>query len=133
MTKTNAPLLLVLNDDPDLVEAMKDVLVEEKYRVETRATRDVADVENVMPDLLLVDCPPGGDGAVLTFIQRLRLKKSTAHIPIILGISTLKNLEPNILRDRRIQVLVRPFELDELINSVSEQLRGAGRSSSDDA
>jgi two-component system, chemotaxis family, chemotaxis protein CheY len=120
------PKILVLNDDPDLVEAMKAVLMDEGYDVESRVNRSVEDVEEVMPQLVLIDCPPDGFNMVLTFMQRLRLNKKTAPIPILLGISSLKHVEPAVLRDQRIQVLVRPFELDDLINCVSELLREPG-------
>lgn len=114
--------ILVLNDDPDLVEALAAVLEEQDYEVHRRGTRDVRDVMHVKPDIVLIDCPPGAKNEVLKFVQQCRLRREIEHIPILLGVTSRKLLEPDLLRERAIEVLVRPFSIDELLASVSHLL-----------
>ena len=116
------PCVLILDDDPDLIEAIAGVLEDEGLEVHRRATRTVHDVVALKPDLLMVDCPPGAKAEVLKFVQQIRLRRDVAHIPILLGVTTARLLEPKLLRERNIDVLIRPFTLDDLIASVNHLL-----------
>ena len=115
-------LVLVLNDDPDVVEALAAVLESDGYRVERRATRSVKDVLVVKPDLIMIDCPPGGEREVLNFMQLVRLDRTIAKIPVILGTSSLRHIEREILQGQSIQVLIRPFDVDSMLEVVREML-----------
>lgn len=119
MDKTHAKIL-VLNDDPDVVEALGAALGEEGYAVELRAQHDIDDVIAVAPDVILIDCPPGAMKSILNFVQRLRLNRATASIPLLIGVTSVKLLEPDTLRNQMIHILVRPFELDDLLETVRE-------------
>jgi DNA-binding response OmpR family regulator len=114
--------ILCLNDDPDIIAALTEVLQGEGYDVECRATRSPDDVVSVMPDLLMIDCPPGGERDVLNFLQLVRLKRETSKIPIILGSSSMRHIEPAMLLDQGIHVLLRPFDVDKLLRLVREIL-----------
>jgi DNA-binding response OmpR family regulator len=84
-TKKKASVL-ILDDDPDLVEAIAGVLDAEGVEVRRRATRSVRDVVALKPDLVMIDCPPGAKAEVLKFVQQMRLRRDIAHIPILLGV-----------------------------------------------
>jgi CheY-like chemotaxis protein len=112
--------ILVLDDDPDIIAALTEVLEGEGYDVECRATRSPADVRAVMPDVLMIDCPPGDEKEVLNFLQLVRLRRETAKIPIILGSSSMRHIEPEMLLDQGIHVLLRPFDVDKLLRLMKE-------------
>lgn len=117
---TKKKRLLVINDDPDLVAAMSAILVDAGYDVLGTAHRLFDEVLNTAPDLVLLDVPPHEEKEGVNFIQRMRLEPKTAKIPILLGTTSLKHLEPQVLRDKMIFVLVRPFEVEELLKAVEE-------------
>ncbi len=117
-----AAKILLLDDDPDLVDAFRDLLAEAGYVVETKLERVFADVLSAGPDLLMIDAPPGDEGKTLNFVQRLRLRPETTKLPIILVTTNLRYVEPAILRSQRIHVMVKPFELDDLLSSVAKML-----------
>jgi len=125
-TSKNKGRILILDDDPDLVEALSGVLEEQGFEVHRRGTRSVGDVVAVDPELVMIDCPPGAKGEVLKFVQQMRLRREIQHVPIVLGVTSQRLLEPAILRERAIHVLVRPFSIDELLAAVSHLLE-AGR------
>lgn len=112
--------ILVLNDDPDIIMALTEVLEGEGYEVECRAQRSPEDVLAVMPDVLMIDCPPADEKPVLNFIQLVRLRRETAKVPIILGSSSMRHLEPEMLLDQGIHVLLRPFDIDKFLRLVKE-------------
>jgi DNA-binding response OmpR family regulator len=114
--------ILCLDDDPDIIMALTEVLEGEGYDVECRATRDPADVRAVLPDLLMIDCPPGHEREVLNFLQLVRLRRETAKIPVILGTSSMRHIEPAMLLDEGIHVLLRPFDIDKFLRLVREIL-----------
>lgn len=114
--------LLIVNDDPDLVLAMKTVLEDAGYEVVASAHRFLDEVVRVRPDLLLVDVPPYEEKEGVNFIQLVRLHKDVSALPILLGTTSLKHLEPELLRDKMIFVLVRPFEVPELLKAIDELL-----------
>jgi DNA-binding response OmpR family regulator len=115
--------LFILNDDPDLVQAMEVVLAESGYNVVTSAHRNLDEVVNVKPDLVLVDVPPYEEKEGINFIQRMRLDKRTMDLPVLVGTTTLKYLETEVLRDKAIHVLVRPFDVPELLKAIEELLK----------
>lgn len=110
--------LIILNDDADLVEMMVTVLTEAGFEVASSITRDLAAVVSAAPDVILLDCPPGEEKEIVNFSQRLRLTANVAHVPILLGTSSLRHLEPALLRDKLIMVLIRPYGVDELLQAI---------------
>lgn len=123
------PLVLIVNDDPDLVEAMKAVLRDAGYEVRTTVHRIVEEVIEVAPDLLMLDIPPYEEKHAINFLQRLRLEERTAKIPVLVGTTSLRFIEPEALRDKMIYVLVRPFEIADLLKATGELVRTARRTS----
>jgi CheY-like chemotaxis protein len=117
--------LLILNDDPDIVEAMTAVLEDAGYEVAGSGHRLLDEVIKFGPDVLLIDIPPNEEKEGLNFIQRVRLEPKTASVPVLLGTTSLKHLEPALLRDKMIYTLVRPFEVAELLKAVEDLLAAA--------
>ena len=114
--------VLILDDDPDLVEAIAGVLEDEGLEIHRRAMRSMHDVVALRPDLLMIDCPPGAKAEVLKFVQQIRLRREIAQIPILLGVTTTRLLQPEVLRERSVDVLIRPFSIEQLLASVNNLL-----------
>jgi len=118
----NKRKVVILNDDPDLVEMMTQILTEAGFEVTSSLVRELDVVLNAQPDVVLLDCPPGEEKTLLTFAQKMRLSPKVAHVPILLGTSSLRHIQPEILRDKLILVLVRPYGADELLQAIETLL-----------
>ena len=115
----------VVNDDPDILALIAEVLADEGYRVTTRlaAFGSPAAVAALAPDLLVADLRLGGslaDG--LAFLGRLRADPRTAALPVLVCSAA----HPEALGEaaarlgERARALVsKPFDLEELLAAVA--------------
>ena len=121
----NAPLVLVVDDDPDILEAICDILGTESYRV-ARAKNGLEALEQVAaerPDVILLDLMmPVMDG--VTFAQALRQRPAAADVPIV-----IISADGNPARAASVQArgyLAKPFDIDALIAHVAAITRSGG-------
>jgi CheY-like chemotaxis protein len=112
------PLVLVVDDDPDILDAICDILQAEGYRVE-RARHGLEALERVAarrPDLILLDLMmPVMDG--VAFAQALRDRKMDDGLPIVV-ISADGNPQRAAAVGARVY-LAKPFDIDALLGAVS--------------
>jgi CheY-like chemotaxis protein len=117
-----APLVLVVDDDPDILEAICDILEAEGYRVaRARHGGEALDrVDAERPALILLDLMmPVMDG--VSFAQALRTRPAARDVPIVV-ISADGN------RQRAAPVgaagyLAKPFDVDSLLAHVARLSR----------
>lgn len=114
--------ILLVDDDPELLEAVRIRLRSNGYEVRTasdgvQATR-LARIDK--PDLVVLDIGmPGGDGH--TVVSRLKSDPATMFLPIIF--LSARTGEADFERARRNGVdkyLVKPFQVNELVLAVEE-------------
>ncbi len=112
------PRVLVVDDDPDILDAICDILGSEGYDV-VRAKHGVEALEQVArqrPDLILLDLMmPVMDGA--TFARELRTR-SLAGIPIIVISAEGNPARAASVHARR--YLAKPFDIDVLLSQVAD-------------
>lgn len=123
--------ILVVDDDPSILDMIQLLLEQEGYRVTTSPVvlEDLADVEHLQPDLIILDFKMGERESGWTFLQKLKLHRPTKDIPLFLctaALSDVREQEP-ILTQKGIPVVYKPFDVDELLAAV-EQLLGSGSS-----
>ena len=112
------PLVLVVDDDPDILDAICDILEGEGYRVSrARHGLEALDrVEEERPAIILLDLMmPVMDG--LTFAQALRRRGDQAGIPIV-----VISADGNPQRAAAVGAqgyLAKPFDIDALLAQVS--------------
>ena len=111
----NRPLVLVVDDDPDILDAICDILDAEGYRV-ARARHGAEALERVaveLPSVILLDLMmPRVDG--FGVIEYLRAHPQATK-PVVLVITAyadqkFKRVDPNIVAG----VVRKPFEVAEL-------------------
>ncbi len=116
------PLVLVVDDDPDILEAICDILGTEAYRV-ARARNGLEALERVdaeRPDVILLDLMmPVMDG--VTFAQALRQRPTVADVPILV-ISADGNPQRAASVNAR-GYLAKPFDIDALLGHVAAIVR----------
>ncbi|HEX9398984.1 MAG TPA: response regulator [Anaeromyxobacter sp.] len=122
----NSPLVLVVDDDPDILDAICDILEAEGYRVSrARHGREALDqIDGERPDVILLDLMmPVMDG--VAFAQALRLRPAVRDIPIVV-ISADGNPQ-RAASVGAIGYLAKPFDIEALLAQVAGITRpGAG-------
>lgn len=127
--------ILVVNDTQEILELFYEILhIEGGYEVElcSVAPQIVNTVEEIKPDLIISDNVFGEEKTGWQFIQRLKMNRETADIPIIVcsgAIKELKEME-GYLVSKNIGLLYKPFDVDELLNLVSLKLEHPDAASS---
>jgi DNA-binding response OmpR family regulator len=125
--------LLVIEDDPDIVELLRYNLEREGYRVLTAmdGERGLAEAQRHPPDLVLLDLMlPGLDG--LEVCRRLRAQDATRLTPVL--VLTAKSEETDVVLGLELgadDYLTKPFSPRELVARVRALLRRSQRSPED--
>lgn len=117
--------ILVVDDNPEIAQVVQDVLASYGYQV--AAVDDIAALQasrEYLPDLILLDLVmphvSGVDAA-----RRLTELPETADIPIVL-MSGVKDLAQCAAQVGAAAYLSKPFDLDELLNTVEAVLGTVG-------
>lgn len=119
-------LILVINDDDSILELFQLLLESEGYTVKTslEIIENIKDVEEIKPDLVILDLKLGMHEAGWTMMQKLRMYPPTQNIPIILCTAALNEVREQeaTLEDKGIPVVYKPFSVDELLKAVRSVL-----------
>jgi DNA-binding response OmpR family regulator len=121
--------LLVIEDDPDIVEVVRYNLEREGFRVLvcSDGERGLSDAARTQPDLIVLDLMlPGLDG--LEVCRRLRAQEPTRGIPLLM--LTAKGEESDVVVGLEMgadDYLTKPFSPRELVARVRALLRRAQR------
>lgn len=112
--------ILVIDDEKDILEAVKIILESQGYEVVTNSTfNSASEVADIKPDLLLLDfLLVGKNGKEVC--DALKQNDSTKSLPIIvLSAHPLSKLKTFIQPSDVVGYIQKPFEMDVLISSVS--------------
>ena len=114
---------MVINDTQEILELFREILqAEAGYDVElcSYEPQMLEHVKEINPDLLISDHVFGEEKIGWQFIQRLKMDRQTANIPIIVCSGAVKQLREieGYLTQKGIGVLYKPFDIDELLNLV---------------
>jgi CheY-like chemotaxis protein len=122
-------VVLVVDDDPDILEALSEILEAEGFEIR-RARNGKEALERLEPDpphLILLDLMmPVMDG--WEFAQRMRQKPDFAAIPIIV-LSADRNVGSKAKDIGAMGHLAKPFELNDLLSMVRQSLNPSADSS----
>jgi CheY-like chemotaxis protein len=108
--------VLVVDDEPSIVELIAEVLEEVGYRVlmARNARTALAIARREQPALVLTDrYMPEIDG--VEFVRHLRASVMTARIPVVIMSST----RPDVETTGDVPFLAKPFDLDDMLNTVA--------------
>jgi two-component system, chemotaxis family, chemotaxis protein CheY len=123
-------VILVVDDDPDILEALSEILEAEGFEIR-RARNGKEALERLEPDppqLILLDLMmPVMDG--WEFAQRMRQRPTFSGIPIIV-LSADRNVGSKALDIGAVGHLAKPFELNDLLEMVRRALKGSPPTSS---
>jgi len=114
--------ILVVDDEPDILEFLQDLLEQEGYTV---AITDKAEyVEKLhdsdLPDLILIDVLLSGkDGREI--VKHLKSQEETKHIPVMM-FSAHPSAEETARAAGADDFMAKPFETDEMLAMVAKHV-----------
>ncbi len=114
--------VLVVDDDPDILEALSEILEAEGYQVlrARNGQEALGCLQSAPPALILLDLMmPVMDG--WEFAQRMRQQPAVAKIPIIV-LSADRNVGAKARDIGAVGHLPKPFELNDLLELVHRSL-----------
>ena len=120
--------ILVINDTREILELMREILVEEGYTVDLYSfgIHDLAVVKERKPDLIILDYLIGDETTGWQLLQKMKLDRETATIPIIVCSAAVKQLREmqGWLTEKNVGIVFKPFDIDDLLIAVKKALEG---------
>ena len=128
-----ATRIMVINDTQEILELFRLILEPEGYEVAlySYAIRDMAEVERIKPDLIIVDFFFGVEREGWQMVQKLKMNRRTAIVPIVVCTAAdqaVRDIE-GYLQAKNIALVPKPFDIDDLLIAVKQALApqfGAG-------
>ncbi len=116
------PVVLVVDDDPDILEALSEILEAEGFSIlRARNGQEALDqLESGHPELVLLDLMmPVMDG--WEFAKRMRQRPPSSQVPVIV-LSADRNVGTKAREIGAVGHLAKPFELNDLLELVRGSL-----------
>ena len=119
-----SPKVLVVDDEPNVLRSLVQYLTIEEFEVETASNGPEAleKVDSFNPELILLDVMmPGMDG--FEVLDKVKEKPGHTNTPVIM--LTAKDQSSDVLKGYQsgaTSYLVKPFNLDELVETINQTL-----------
>ena len=117
--------ILVMDDAQEIVDLLRDVLEDEGYRVSSSVyVLDLPRIKELAPDVLVLDIIFAGKNKGVAFLTMAWLDPQLRRVPIILCTAAVDTVEKLAAQLERldVQVVYKPFELDQLIDAIGAAL-----------
>ena len=118
--------ILVINDTQELLEMFRLLLEQEGYDVVLSGMPilKVKEVEQIQPDLIILDLVFGDQKTGWQMLQMLRMQRPTAHIPVVVCTAALNEVreQEGYLVAHGVRVVYKPFDVDDLLTMISQAL-----------
>ena len=129
-TDTAPKRILVINDDPAILDVFRELLEEEGYEVvlDTLRTGNLDEqyrrilVER--PDAVVLDFVILGEQLGWQFLQLIKMRPQTARVPVIVctaAADLVRELGAHLTK-MRVEVVLKPFEIDDLYAAIARGL-----------
>lgn len=119
--------ILVINDTQEILTLFQDILTDEGYEavLYSSAIHDMDEVERQNADLIILDWIFAHENLGFQMLQKLKMRRSTASIPVIVCTAALQAVREmeGYLQSKGVQVVLKPFEIDDLLDSVKRALK----------
>lgn len=121
--------IAVVDDDPQLANLIREFLTDEGYEVWVCSSGEQAfpTLQVLLPDLIILDVRMA-EVSGLGILYRLATNEQTQQIPVLLCTAVSSSeMQPweEVLDQKRVPVLFKPFALDELATRVAAMLAPA--------
>lgn len=119
--------ILVVNDDPAILELFRDLLSEEGYEVTldkfARQTGELLQsIKELEPDLIVMDFIIGREDSGWQLLQVTKMDRSTREIPVIVCTGAVKQVTELSahLDGMGVHVVIKPFDIDHLLEVIDK-------------
>ncbi|MFH1853910.1 MAG: response regulator [Candidatus Omnitrophota bacterium] len=128
---SNQPKVLIIDDDPDIVEAMKVVLESKKYQVATAKSGEegLKKVKQEKPNLIILDVMMETNSKGFDVARAIKSDVDSKNIPILMLTAVKENTGLDFKKEAGDDVwlpvdayLDKPLKPDELITKVKTLL-----------
>jgi CheY-like chemotaxis protein len=120
-------LILAIEDDKGISGLYDELLTLAGYRVQLMKFKpvDLTLIDQMQPDLIISDWGMGVENSNWDFINAMQSMLRTADIPILVCTAVPMKTNGNeiLLNELNIQVLEKPFNIDELLQSVEKHIK----------
>jgi DNA-binding response OmpR family regulator len=131
-----AARILVVNDTQELLDIFRDLLEEEGYEVflYSFAPHDLAEVERIQPDLVILDLIMGAEKAGWQLLDKIRMNRSTATIPVVVCTAAVNEVRQNegYLKAMGVSIVLKPFDIDIFLQIIKTALASPPAPAPDD-
>ena len=118
--------ILVIEDDPYNLDLFRTLLQSDGYEVilSKRAYEEIAEVEAIHSDLIILDIRLRTRREGFTFLQKLKLFRPTKDIPVIVCTAAVEFIQEHeaALQEKGIPIICKPFNIDDLLEAVHQIL-----------
>jgi len=119
-----ATRILVVNDTQEILELFRMLLEGEGYEVVLSGfpIQQMSDIEQIHPDLIILDLVFGDQKSGWQMLQMLKMKRSTASIPVIVCTAALGMVreQEGYLVSQGVHVVFKPFDIDHLLTNIKQ-------------
>ncbi len=122
-----AARILVVNDTQEILELFRTLLEEEGYEVILAGfpIQQISEIEQIKPDLIILDFVFGDQKTGWQMLQMLKMKRSTAAIPVLVCTAALDLVreQEGYLVSQGVHVVFKPFDIDRLLEAVRQVMQ----------
>jgi DNA-binding response OmpR family regulator len=128
-TNGRAPHILTVDDTPETLDLLREILEDEGYRITTSmALLDLDNVKDLAPDAIIQDVLVEHSQELgWKFLTLVRLDPELADVPLILCTAehaVRDKAMVETLHELGVPLILKPFQADELLAVLGEVLRG---------
>lgn len=119
--------IVIADDSLEYLSFMQSLLSGEGYSVTVLSSADtvIQAIDGLQPDLVIADVRMPGL-APFAVIEHLRSKAATSSVPIMICTGAVNELQDysDFLQDRKVDILLKPFDVETLLEKISGILPG---------
>ena len=120
--------IFVINDAQEVLDLFYDILHNEEGHTVTLCSyriRDLDEIRSVNPDLVIVDQVYGNEDAGWKLIQKIRMSRDMAELPIVFCTTDLRRVQEleGHLAAMKIISVIKPFLVETLLSAVAAALQ----------
>ena len=118
--------ILCINNSEDVLALFRELLGDEGYRVTTQSyvDKNLDAISELNPDLIILDYMWDHEDSGWALLQMAKMSPKTRGIPIVLctgAVKQVSEMEAHLL-DMKIRVVLKPFDIDLLLEVVAAEL-----------
>ncbi len=129
--------IMVFNDTQEILELFQMLLTDEGYEVAlySYSANEIHIIEAFKPDLLILDYTVGRERNGWQLLQKLKMVRSTASIPVIICTTAYRLAEEieGYLLTKKVKIVRKPFDIEDLLLVIKETLEEAKKIGPKDA